>query len=274
MTSSEDLSSHFQTTWNDASEGDGVYSRFSVPAIISLLFGVASFLVYMTPWFAFLSVLGIVFALFALLSIRSSEGAIAGTRTAQLGLAASVISLVSISVMWPSYQYGVKQEAKQFFQLWFNSLAQDDVAEAVPLAMGFSSMYWERPRRDDAKTWWTTQYSSVYSHKAVHKYVENELVRTLLALGAKAKVSYYKTLSVNTSDSKDVVAMIYAVTYQTDQGKNETFFVKMTGERRFPSGKDVQTAGWSLTEYPTYYLPDEFKSTAALPHSLVSISSN
>jgi hypothetical protein len=253
MTENQSL---FSTTWNNASEEDVLYTRLSVPALLAAVFGTASFLVFMTPWFFFLSVFGILFSLVAIRSITKAEGGLTGLRFAQLGLCGSIISLTAVAVLWPSYQYGIRFEADRFFRIWFDALQHNN----IPLAKGLTSPYWERPASDKPEEWWKNQYENNFSHKSIHTYTENQLIRVLLALGGKAKVSYYKTLSVTTSDDKDTVVTLYAVSFPNDNGKTETFFVKMTGKRSFPSG-DIKSAGWALEGMPTFVVPDELKTS-------------
>ncbi|MDR0869248.1 MAG: hypothetical protein LBN39_00500 [Planctomycetaceae bacterium] len=255
--SNTETTSLFSATWNDASESDASYTRFSILALLAALSGVASFLVFMTPWFFFLGVTGVLLSFGAVFAIVRSDGTLTGIRTAQFGLCASLISLFGVAVLWPVYQYGVQREADWFFRIWFEELGKDN----LPLAKGLTSMYWERPATQDPEKWWKDQYENKFAHKSIHTYTDNKLVRIIAALGEKAEVSYYKTLSVTTTDEKDIVANVYAVSYPNKEGKTETFFVKMTGRRAFPSG-DVRSAGWALDGEPQFYLPDEFKAEA------------
>ncbi len=253
MTDHQPTSSSFSTSWNDASESDAVYTRVSVNALLALLFGVASFLVFMTPWLFFLGLIGMALGFVALLVIRKSEGSLTGGRVAALGLSLSIISLVAVGTLWPTYHYLVRKEADRFFQLWFQQLAEGN----IPLAKGMTSVYWARGIPKDAETWWQEQYKDKYAHRDIHRYMENKLVRVLLALGKDAKVSYYKNLRVETDDGKDTVSSVYAVTYPA-AGRTETFFVKMTGQRHLPGG-DMPSAGWALLSEPDIFVPEEFK---------------
>ena len=261
MTENQTRSSSFiSTVWNDASEEDAAYTRFSITALLALFFGIGSFLIFMTPWLFVLSILGIFFAVLAIGTIRRSEGALTGYPVACAGLSLSLISLIAVTVLWPTYQYGVRVESDRFFRIWFQELADNN----IPLAKGLTAMYWERRIPKDAESWWKEQYDDSFAHKSIHTYTDNKLIRVLLALGNKAKVTYYKTLSVVTEDDKDVVVAVYAVTYPVEEGKSETFFVKMKGKREFPKG-DVKSAGWALDGLPEFYVPEEFKTSAKTP---------
>jgi hypothetical protein len=247
--------STFSTTWNDASESEVQYTRISICSLISAVFGLGTFLVFITPWFAFLGVLAILFSLIALLGIRQADGSLTGTVPAYIGLSASIIGLIGISVFLPSYQYGVRCEADQFFRIWFEAMRQENIPQAKELY----NYYPYRAKTTDAETWWKNQYENESSHRSIHQYIENKLVRTMLALGDKAKVSYYTTLGVTMEDESDSVTTIYAVTYPNEIGKTETFFVRMHGTRKHLAGK-YKAAGWVLASPPAYYLPDEFKA--------------
>lgn len=255
----------FSGSWNDASEEDVSYRRLSILSVLAFFFGLASFLIFFSLWFCFVGVLGVLLSLSAILLINRSENSLSGLFFAQTGLACSIISLVAISILWPTYQYGVRLEADRFFRLWFQAVRDDNIPHAKELV----EPYWQRPSIDNPEKWWTNQYENKFAHRDIHQYVENKLLRTMLAFGDRATVSYYKTLSVTTDSDKDVVVTVYAVSFPTAEAKNgerktETFFIKMAGERRFPGG-DIKSAGWQLAKLPEFYIPDEFKSSATKP---------
>lgn len=237
----------FSTTWNDAGEGDVVsYRQFSIPALIALVLGVASFAVFISLWFLFLGALGILLSLPAIVLIRRSEGFLTGEWAAQLGLSLSIVSLVSVSVFWPYYHYTVRVEADKFFRTWFDALRKHD----IPVAYSLGSPFWERnPDPRDADSWWNNLPQQKYLHKSVHDYLANPVVKTLLELGPDADVSYFRTDSVATRDGADHVTSVYAVTYSDASGEPETFFLRMAGKRRAHE-KDGRSAGWSLERVP------------------------
>ena len=243
----------FTTTWNDVSANEEAsYRRLSVPALLAFLFGVLSFVIYFSVWFFFIAVIGITLALVAVWSIRRSEGTLFGIGLAHCGLALSLISLISVSVYWPYYSYGLRLEGNRFFRIWFDALQEGN----IPLAKGMGSPYWERPRLDNEKKWWQDQYGDKWKHRSIHGYTDNKLIRTILALGKKADITYYSTLLSAVGDDKDTVVSVYAVTYFSESGEKETFFIKMTGVRRFPT-KNFKKAGWSLESFPEFYVLEE-----------------
>ena len=246
----------FTTQWNDASEMEGSYTRLSVSALVSAGFGVGSFLVYFTPWLFFLGVVAILLGLFALWAIRNAEGILTGSSIAYFGLCSAIVALVSVAVFWGTYQYGVRREADQFFRLWFASIMQGD----IPRAKEYQSIYASRSKVDHAEAWWKAQYEDKYTHRSIHLYTEDKLVRALMTLGDKAKVSYYKTEHVESDRENDAIVCIYAVSFPGSSGKTETFFVRIGGKRMYPNrSTNFKAAGWRIEGSPTFHLPDEFK---------------
>ena len=248
----------FKAHWNDASEMEYSYTRLCVSALVSACFGLGAFLVYFTPWFFFLGVVAILLSLFALVAIRNAEGMLTGTFLAYFGLCCAIVALVSVTVFWATYQYGVRREADQFFRLWFAAVQQGD----IPRAKEYHNIYSHRSKAANAEEWWKAQYEDKYTHKAVHQYVEDRLFRVLLALGDKAKVSYYKTAGVYSERESDSVVLIYAVSFPTEWNTTETFFISIAGKRVYPPASTIfRAAGWRLDGAPafSFYLPDEFK---------------
>ena len=251
----------FKTSWNDASEGDIAYSRPSVAALLAALFGLSTFLVHISHWFFFLGIIALVLCFVAFWNIRNSEGLLTGKVFAYIGLCAAVVALVSVSVFWPVYQHGVRQEADQFFRLWFAAVKTGD----IPRAMEYRSLYPFRSRAATADEWWQTQYSDRFSHREVHRYVEDELIRVLMALGNetyRTRITFHRTADIISAVESDTVTSIYAITfYRAELGTDETFFVRISGRRSFPRGlPEFTTAGWQIDNEmpPTFYFPEEF----------------
>ena len=246
----------FKTNWNEASEEETSYTRLSIPALLSVFFGLSTFLVYFSLWFFFVGVIALLLSLFALWTIRNAEGILTGTSLALFGLCCAIIALVSVACFWTAYQYGVRRESDQFFRLWFASVQQGD----IPRAKEYQSLYSHRSKAANAEEWWKAQYQDKYAHRAIHQYVEEKLIRVLMALGDKAKVSYYKTLDVVSEPEADTVVSIYAVTYPAEYGNMETFFVRIAGKRMYPTqSQGFKAAGWRLEGTPAFELPEEFK---------------
>jgi len=243
----------FDKKWNDATEGEVVYVRPSVASLVSALLGLGTFLVYISPWFFFLGVVAIVLSLCAFWAIRNADGILTGTPFAYVGLCSAVFALVSVTVFWQAYHYGLRQEADQFFRLWFAAVQEGD----IPRLVEYGTIYSNRSRAADAEEWWRTQYENRFTHRAVHQFVENELIRVLLALSNTATITYYKTSEIISEPEKDTVITVYAVTFTAESGETETFFVRITGQRSFPwEFADFKTAGWQVVGTPVFYFPE------------------
>jgi len=249
----------FETTWNDVSEGEGFYTRPAVSALVSAVLGLATFLIFFSWFFFFLGIIAVLLGLFALWTIRNAEGILTGTAFAYVGLCSAVGALVAAAVFWSAYHYGLRREADQFFRLWFVAVQEGD----IPRAKEYQSLYPHRSQAADAEEWWQMQYAGRFSHRAVHQFVEDELVRVLMALGNEAKVTRYKTLEVTSGKEEDRVTSVFAVTFPAESGDIETFFVRIGGVRAYPQGlPDFKTAGWRIEGVPAFYLPDEFQDNA------------
>ena len=252
----------FKTKWNDVSEGEGAYTRPCVSAVVSAVLGLATFLVFFTTWFSFLGIIAVFMSLFAFWAIRNAEGTLTGTTFAYVGLCSAVVALTAVTVFWTTYQHGLRREADQFFRLWLEAVQQGD----IPKAKEYHAIYPYRSKAADAEEWWQTQYENRYTHRSVHLYVEDKLVRTLMALGNQAKVSFYKTLDIVSGRESDTVVSVYAVTFPTESGGTETFFVRISGKRSYPQeSADFKSAGWKIDGTPAFYLPEEFKKDADTP---------
>jgi len=217
----------FNKKWNDASEGEVLYVRPSIAAVVSAFLGLGAFLVYISPWFFFLGIIALVLSLYAFWAIRSSDGILTGMPFAYIGLCGAVVALVSVTIFWQAYHYGLRREADQFFRLWFVAIQEGD----IPRAVEYRSIYPHRSRAADAEERWRAQYENRFSHRAVHQFVEDEMIRVLLALGNTATVTYYKTSEIRTEPEWDAVIAVYAVTFPSESGEKETFFVRIIGSK-------------------------------------------
>ncbi|MDR3111333.1 MAG: hypothetical protein LBU65_16815 [Planctomycetaceae bacterium] len=249
----------FSSSWNDTDTADiaGEYRQVSIIAIIAFIFGLLSFLISLTVWLVPLGVVGIIISLIAIFRIRNSDGLLAGSWFAQLGLCFCVITTVAMSVYMPYYQYRVRCEADLFFRSWFDTVC----GENLPVALNYTSPFWNRkPDPHDTIDWWTKLPENKGLHNAMQNFVKNKLVRTLMALGDNAAISYYATERVYTAPDSDTVTIVYAVTFKPEDSQSpETFFVRMTGKRTINSA-DHKTVGWNLESIPNdVFVPEEFK---------------
>ncbi|MDR2172043.1 MAG: hypothetical protein LBP59_18005 [Planctomycetaceae bacterium] len=262
------FSTSWENKWEDniiSNESELNYKQLSIISLIAFLLGLGSFFVFLTLWFTFIGVLGIIFSLIGILLISRSDGTLTGLLFARFGLCLSVISLVSVFVFWSYYDYNMRYEADQFCQAWFNLFTQENNFDNIPLIKTATSVYWERKDTNNAETWWKKQYENKYSHKDIHTLADNKLFRTMLALGAEMKLTLYKTQNVYISNEEQRVTNIYAITFKDKNDNNATksFFIKISADRKTQIDNNLnqkkKLTGWSLSGFPEFILPDEFK---------------
>ena len=255
----------FSTHWETTVEAQEVenYRQWSILAMLSLVLGVVSMIAFLYPSCLFLAVAGALLTLVAYFRIKRSEGALLGSSAALLGLFCSILTLVGVSVMWPYYQYTVRAEADRFFHIWFDAIKAKDIRQVVEM----KSPAWYRKLDTDMGAWWKSKldHKGEMAREAIDGFlstINDPCMRTLMALGEKADISYYRTTYNHYYDGKDTVTCYYAVTFPPpDQPDGrETFFIKI-GAERTRNPKDATQLGWALSGFPSVVkeLPDELK---------------
>ena len=116
--------------------------------------------------------------------------------------------------------------AEQFFEL----LRKGQPERAVTM--------WFAPesRRPFDESLWPYFRRDTDARGALLKMVDDATVRTLLALGDRAQVRYYKSNAMITAGATAGVVLWYTVTYADEAGKKKTFFVRV-GLKRQPSSR-------------------------------------
>ncbi len=78
---------------------------------------------------------------------------------------------------------------------------------------------------------WANYRHDPEARELLKKFVQNPVVRTLMALGKGAEVRFYKTSAIVTDGSRGVVSQYFTVTYEDDEEGKQTFFVNVMLER-------------------------------------------
>ncbi|MDR3234962.1 MAG: DUF4190 domain-containing protein [Planctomycetaceae bacterium] len=242
----------FSANWNEASEGDAAYSRVSVPAVISFLFGIASALIYVNVWLAFIAVISILIAVPALYSIRNSGGTLTGKGFAYAGIFLPVLFLILFAAFWQCYFMMLNRQSDKFFRGYFAAALDGN----IPKMKSFFTFPPEKTSLD-TEVWWKEQYADKFKHQSLHTFTDNEMVRTLTALGHKAKITYYRTPEISAEGESDRIVKYFAVTYNGASGMPETFFIKMSGVRYY--SPNVKRYGWRMSAFPAIVVPEEYK---------------
>lgn len=242
------MSSHI--SWNDdAVPDERPYAAWSVMSIVALVCGLASFLVFLEVWWSFLAVAAVLTALVALVAIDRSEGTLVGRRAALAGIALAVVSSVGVTAFWVGYAAVLRRDADQFARLWITTVQGNDIPRIAALTLP----YWSRAEIGDSEAWWNrlTEKSEASTHRAVHQIVDNKLIRTLIALGDKATVSLYRAESIAFSPGKNVVPLVYAITFPDEtSGLPVSFLVRIVPTQTTGTVASQKVSGWSLSPIP------------------------
>jgi hypothetical protein len=212
------------------------YRALPNQAMAGLILGLLGLLAFLNPMFWAVPALGVFFSGWALRRIKRDPLALTGQKLAWAGLSLSLVVAIAAPTDWLVYRHIVRNEARQFSSLWLQCLIHDEPHKAHHLAM---SPQERRPLDDNL---WRHYGTSIRLRRALEGYVQTPLVRTLLALGPRAIVRFYKNGSQSQEDYGDLVEQIYAVTYE-EQGEKTSFLVAVQSLRtKLDDGK----AGWQI----------------------------
>jgi len=210
---------------------------------------VLNLLVLASPVFLFIVVLNIIVSSLAIWVIWNSSGALFGIRLAKVSLGWSIVTLVAVATFQPYYHHTMLQNADKFAKSWFAAVKADD----IPLAFEMRRPFWIRNLPEDPLEWWHAQiFDDQMTHEFLHRHLNNQVLRTLVHLGDRADVSFYRLNSWNTHDSIHYLSLVYAVTYPNEQGDKETFFVEILLQLHYHH--QDRSAGWLLQQFPEHPL--------------------
>ncbi len=215
----------YQSRLNLSDDPDATqYQAISGLAVAGLLAGLLSLLAFASPLLWVLAVVAVMVNVKALRWVAANAPALLGRKAALTGLALSVFTVFAIPVDWLLYRAFLRQEARQFAELWFDYLRTDHPLLAHQLTVAPSM----RGRLDDRKLW--ESYQDIEARQMLRQYLARPEVRTLLALGDRAIVRYYATESQWADGPRDRVYQTFAVTFPDTDGL-KTFFVGLSMQR-------------------------------------------
>jgi len=248
----------FHPQWNESElEPITSYRSVSISAIFALALGLLSF-TFMVHWgYFFIPLLALFFAVLSLIRIKRSEGMIFGKPLALCGLFFCIISVFAYCAMWWTFNTILVKQARQFAPMVFETLRNDD----IPGYLKLKRPRWERGETLSHDEEWAALGKNEHQVETMDVLVKNPLIRTLIALGDQAKITYFKTGTTGRLRNDDFVSLVYAVTYPASNGQ-ETFFVSviLTREKmeEIEEGRSFEKAGWKLFEVKGPFLPEEF----------------
>ena len=259
----------FDVKWNDASELPTVteYRTICVPSLLALLFGLLTPLVMLHWGFVFLPILALSLAFYALYLIAHSDGMRFGRPLAWMAIFLSFCFVVANLSLWEAYKSRLFNEAIEFAGSYFELVARakDDPAIDILTIRDMRVLYWQRsvaPLEDR----WKAFEKDEFAQEDLSIFTSDITLRTLMALGNEAKVTFYKVKSYACDKGKneDYVTLVYAVTYDNDNKEKETFFANLTVKRN--QGEDTTTVanqkkkmgGWTVQGVKGPATPKEF----------------
>ena len=210
-------------------------------AIVGLLFGLLSPLALIDPAAWLVPLVAVIICWTAILRIRRHDTVMIGRKAAICGLVIAVLSGTTAVSQWFSHRSFVERQAREVATAWFALLADDQPlkahqlnlipAERKPLDGDLPGVYKRRLKnRED-----------------LDEFLEKPLVRTILGLGKKADIRFYKCEGMWGPFGKENVKEIYLISFDDENGKRKTFFASVL-LRRFPP-KQPDEINWVVADF-------------------------
>ena len=204
------------------------YRPVCVSAVAGFLLALAAPLALLHPVMWGLPIVAAAVCGFALHVLSRSEP-MAGGGVARFGLVLSLVFAAWAPIRAYSYDFLMRRDADRFAELWFSLLRQNEPHKAFQL----SQPPGERSPLDDEL--WAAYRARPAQRQGLEAYVQQPLVRTLLALGDRATVRRFAVQAAASDRTQDGVDAVYAVTWD-DAGARKTFFVRLLmGRNLLPS---------------------------------------
>lgn len=212
---------------NDVAHLENAPADVCIPAILALGCGLISFLVFLSYNFYFLPALTVILSLVSFIMIKKSGGKMVGKTMILIALAFTIIPSVAVPTMKYVYQRQFLIDARQYGDFWFKFALKGDFQKVKTLE---HSAHIARSSSNESK-YWIQYIGDPEMHEQLHKFLSNDLLLTLAALGDKAKVTFYKKSFMFFGTEDETIRLIYAITYPGKQDKKETFFVGLNMSR-------------------------------------------
>lgn len=222
------------------------YRPFAFQSIVGFFFGILSPLAFVNEGFWLAPVVGLIFSWWALRRIARGDAVTTGRRLAQIGFVLSLVFLVAAPTDMLVYRRAVCSEARHVSEIWFRYLTHGEPQKAFQLVIP------PQMRQTSDEKLWDSYNSDARLQGGLKNYVQNPLVRTLLALGPRATVRFYETAEQKDEDRVVLVTSLFAVTYE-EEGEKKSFFVSVQAMRmRLPDG----SAEWRIIDTKGGIKPD------------------
>lgn len=218
------------------------YRSVELWAVIALVLGLLSPLaMFGTLWFL-VPAAGVLAALIALLRIAADSGKI-GRIAALSGLCLCITFAVAPAAQWATAQVVLRNQPRETADQFLEFLLQGQPEKALMLRV----LPDYRLPLDDSHSIWLSMRYDLDAAGEMRQFVQDPLVRTLLALGTRAEAKYYRTVTVATEGGRAMVDYWYTVTYTDDDGKKKTFLTGLLMERK--ETKNPSLSPWRVSRF-------------------------
>ena len=216
------------------------YRAVSSLALAGLLAGLLSPLAMWTAvlWLVPLAAVAVSGLALRRIAIRWPE--LAGRPAAWAGLFLGTTFLVAAPVDDFLYRYYVRQQARQFAEIWIDAVRNGEVLRAHHLML-------DPRQRHPLDSNLAVYYRQNEKWRRMLNLWRNEpTMRTLFALGPKAEIRFYETAA----EGADFAQLTYAVTYPDEEQElktknaKKTFFITLLMQRSIETGS--RRANWTL----------------------------
>ena len=221
-------------------ESGADYRSLCASAMMSLVAGLLSPLIFMSPIWVSVAVLAVVLGWISLGQIRRSEGTLTGRGLAWVGTGVAIFCMAAAPTEWFVHRRFVRAEAPQFTASVLEALHREDVGEYYRLMRDpFGA---SRGTRGSVSI--MDLVAGQFSREDLSSTLQQDTVMVLLNLRGKWNYALYDT-EYQTTDPKnnDVITQSYAINWD-NHGDFQTFFVNVTATRMesVPYG----LAGWKF----------------------------
>jgi hypothetical protein len=198
-------------------------------AIVALVLGAVSAVALLDPLLLLVPLVALgasVVALVRLARDTDRSGRAAALAGLALAIMFGVAPVAQMATTWAMLSRQARGVGDQFFEY----LRERSPEKAMMLRFAPDQ------RRPFDNLLWKFYQSDNEAQQNLRAFVQHPLIKTLLALGPKAQVRFYKTLRVGNEGSRGLVSYLYTVTYSDDDPKRPnaktTFFVNLLMERK------------------------------------------
>jgi len=236
------------------------YPKVSARSVVGLLLGVTSPLALVSPLFWVIPLVGVVVCGLALRQVRTSGRPVSGRTAALVGLALALFCGTAGLSKQASHSWSVRREARLFCRQWFELLAQGQPQKAYQLIEAPGA---QQPLDDGL---WEHYRKLPEARAGLQQFVQNPLVRALLALEDRAQIGYWKTerqirlVGPLFAPIKERISQFYSVTYSNGHHRT-TFFARLATVRTVD--RETGRAGWQVVGYTGGVRPDSVPTITA-----------